>query len=215
MRGRVRMKRLSVSVLAMLLVLGIASVADADRRLQLAVDAMDTEQAWTAWLLGSSSDPLFTEDFCGEIVDGRFLLTISVTGATELDCAIPAGVEVVASPFGGIAWSPTDGTNGTSLFNAALRYVRGVVPRLVNVQVDGTRLEKEPLICSLPFTIALEEGNSLQQLDPKVKGDSTKAVICAWMYLIDPLSTGEHTIDVSGGVKGSPPFELRFNVTVA
>lgn len=209
------MRRFSIWVLAALLVLGVTSVADAARSPQQAADAMALEQAWTAWLLGGSSNALLTDDFCGEVVDGRFFLTLGLgTGATELDCAISAGTEAVASPFGAFTWAPTDGETGTQLFNAALGFLDGVVPRSVKVVVDGTALPKEPMLCSHPFDIALEPGNSLQQIDPDVEGDSTKAVICAWIYVVGPLSPGQHTIDVAGKVKGSPPYELRYNVTV-
>ena len=209
------MKRLGIWVLATMLVLGVTSVADAVRPQRLAVDAMAIEQAWTAWVLGSSSNPLLAEDFCGEVVDGRFFLTVTVaTGVTELDCEIPAGTEVVASPFGAISWAPTDGKTGTKLFNATFGYLDGVVPKSVKVQVDGTSLEKEPMLCSHPFKIALEPGNSLQQLDSNVEGDSTKVVTCGWFYLLDPLSSGQHTIDLAGATK-TGSFELRFNVTVA
>lgn len=69
------------------------------------------------------------------------------------------------------------------------------------------------MICSQPFDIALEPGNSLQQLDPKVKGDSTKVVTCGWFYLVGPLP-GSHTIDMAGKVKGGDGFSLTYNVTV-
>lgn len=212
------MKRLTIWVLVGVLVFGVTSVAGAVRPqpLGLADDAMAIEQAWTAWLLGGSSNALLAEDFCGEVVDGRFFLTLALaTGATELDCEIPAGAEAVASPFGSIAWAPTDGNTGTKLFNAALGFLDGTVPRSVTVVVDGAALPKEPLICSHPFDVALEPGNSLQQIDANVTGDSTRVVICAWMYLVGPLSPGQHTIDVAGKVKGGAPYELRYNVTVA
>jgi hypothetical protein len=166
-------------------------------------------------LLGGSSNALLAEDFCGEIVDDRFFLTVALgTGATELDCEIPAGTDVVASPFGALTWAPTDGENGTQLFNATFGYLEGVVPRSIKVTVDGATLPKEPMLCAHPFDIALEPGNSLQQIDPAVEGDSTKVVVCGWFYVVGPFSAGEHTIDLTGKVKGNPPFELRYNVTV-
>jgi hypothetical protein len=210
------MRRVVIVALAALLLVGAASVAGgASRTRQLAEDAMALEQAWTSWLLGGSSNALLAEDFCGEGVDGRFFLTLGLgTGATELACEIPAGTEAVASPFGAFTWAPTDGENGTQLFNAALGFLDGVVPRSVKVMVDGAALPKEPMLCSHPFDMALEPGNSLQQIDPDVEGDSTKVVTCAWIYVVGPMSPGEHTIDVTGKVKGSPPYELRYNVTV-
>jgi hypothetical protein len=181
------MKRITMAVFAALLLLGVASVGATGRSAQLADEAMALEQAWAAWLLGGSSNALLAEDFCGEVVDGRFFLTISAaTGATELDCEIPAGTEVVASPFGALTWAPTDGENGTQLFNAVFDYLDGVVPRSVKLVLDGTTLPKEPMLCAHPFDIALEPGNSLQQLDPAVEGE----------------------------IKGNDLSELRFNVTV-
>jgi hypothetical protein len=209
------MKRLMIVVLAALLLFGVTSVGATVRTTQLADEAMAIEQAWAAWLLGGSSNALLAEDFCGEIVDDRFFLTVSAaTGATELDCEIPAGTEVVASPFGALTWAPTDGENGTQLFNAVFDYLDGVVPRSVKLVLDGTTLPTEPMLCARPFDIALEPGNSLQQIDPAVEGDSTKVGMCGWMYLLEPLSPGEHTIDLTGKVKGGPLSELRFNVTV-
>ena len=209
------MKKLSMWVIALLLV-GATSVAAAVTPQGLADDAMAIEQSWTAWLLGGRSNALLAEDFCGEVVDGRFFFTVSLgTGATELECEVPVGTEGIVSPFGAISWAPTDGKTGTQLFNATFDYLDGVVPRAVSVTVDGTTLPKEPMLCSYPFTIALEPGNSLQQIDPNVTGDSTKAVTCGWFYVVEPLLPGAHTIDVTGKIKGSPAFELGYNVTVA
>ena len=210
-------KKLMVCALAVVLVIAVSSVAAAVRQPRLAAEAMGIEEGWAAWALGSSSNALLGEEgFCGEVVDGRFFLALTLgTGATELDCAIPSGVEAVASPFGALAWAPTDGKTGTKLFNSALGYLDGVVPKSVSVKVDGTALPREPMMCSLPFEVALEPGNSLQRIDSAVKGDSTKVVACAWMYLVEPLSDGQHTIDIGGKTKGNPGFTLRYNVTVA
>jgi hypothetical protein len=208
------MRRFAIVGVTALLVFGLATVADAVKPPRLADEAMAIEQAWTAWLLGDGSAPPLADDFCGEIVDGRFFLTITFTGVAEIDCQIPAGVEAVASPFGAIAWSPTDGKNGTKLFHSALGYLDGAIPKSVSVAVDGATLPREPMICSDAFQITLEPGNALQQIDPNVTGDSSKAVTCGWFTLVGPLSAGQHTVDVTGQSKGSPPFQIRYNVTV-
>jgi len=209
------MKRSIIAALAATLVLGTTLAADAIRQDRLAEDAMEIEQAWTAWALGGSSNALLADDFCGETVDGMFFLTVPLgSGAAELDCTIPSGMQAVASPFGAFSWAPTDGKTGTKLFNATFGYLKGVQPKSVKVAVDGSTLPKAPMICSQPFDISLEPGNSLQQLDPKVKGDSTKVVTCGWFFLVGPLSAGNHTIDMAGKVKGSDGFTLRYNVTV-
>ena len=209
------MKRSIITALAATLVLGTTMAADAVRQDRLAEDAQAIEQAWTAWALGGSSNALIAEDFCGEIVEGKFFLTVPLgSGATELDCTISSGMQAVASPFGAFSWAPTDGKTGTKLFNATFGYLKGVVPKAVKIAVDGSTLPKGPMICSQPFDISLEPGNSLQRLDPKVKGDSTKVVTCGWFFLVGPLSAGSHTIDTAGRVKGGDGFTLRYNVTV-
>ena len=95
------MKRSIITALAATLVLGTTMAADAVRQHRLAEDAQEIEQAWTAWALGGSSNALLAEDFCGEIVEGKFFLTVPLgSGATELDCTISSGMQAVASPFG-------------------------------------------------------------------------------------------------------------------
>jgi hypothetical protein len=137
------MKRSIITALAATLVLGTTMAADAVRQHRLAEDAQEIEQAWTAWALGGSSNALLAEDFCGEIVEGKFFLTVPLgSGATELDCTISSGMQAVASPFGAFSWAPTDGKTGTKLFNATFGYLNGVVPNTVKVVVDGSTLPR-------------------------------------------------------------------------
>lgn len=137
------MERFIFTALAATLVLGRTMAADAVRQHRLAEDAMAIEQTWTAWALGGSSNALLAEDFCGEIVESKFFLTVTIgSGATELDCTIPSGMQAVASPFGAFSLAPTDGKTGTKLFNATFGYLKGVVPNAVKVVVDGSTLPR-------------------------------------------------------------------------
>ena len=47
--------------------------------------------------------PLITGT-CGELVDRYFLLTAAGEPGTEVDCEVPAGVPLVATPGGAISW---------------------------------------------------------------------------------------------------------------
>src|SRR4029079_12707406 len=150
-QGEGQMKRSIIPALAATLVLGTTMAADAVRQDRLAEDAQVIEQAWTAWALGGSSNALLADDFCGEIVEGKFFLTVPLgSGATELDCTIPSGMQAVASPFGAFSWAPTDGKTGTKLFNATFGYLKGVEPKAVKVVVDGSALPRGPMLCSPP-----------------------------------------------------------------
>ena len=158
------MKRSIITALAATLVLGTTMAADAVRQHRLAEDAQAIEQAWTAWALGGSSNALLAEDFCGEIVEGKFFLTVTIgSGATELDCTIPSGMQAVASPFGAFSWAPTDGKTGTKLFNATFGYLKGVEPKAVKVVVDGSTLPKGPI--SAPY-------RSISRLSPGTPSNS-------------------------------------------
>ncbi len=93
------MRRFTVVVLALVAVVGSTLVANAVRPMRLGEDAAAIETAWTAWALGSSSNPLLRDDFCGEVVDGRYFFKVAVgPGTRQLDCQVPAGVELVATP---------------------------------------------------------------------------------------------------------------------
>ncbi len=86
----------------------------------------------------------------------------------------------------------------------------------MKVVVDGTTIPRGPMVCTGPFDIDLEPGNSLQQVDPKVTGDSARVVTCAWFHVLPAFSGGEHTVVIAAGYKGSPKFQYHeFDVTVS
>ena len=208
------MKRFIITALAATLVLGTTMAADAVRQHRLAEDAMAIEQAWSAWLLGGSSNALLAEDFCGEVVDGKFFLTVTMPqGRANWTARSRAGCRPSRRRSGLSRGHRPTGRPGRSCSKDV------GLPERCRAQSREGRCRRVdptegPMLCSQPFDISLEPGNSLQQLDPKVKGDSTKVVTCGWFYLVGPLSPGSHTIDMAGKVKGSDGFSLRYNVTV-
>ena len=208
------MKRSIITALAATLVLGTTMAADAVRQHRLAEDAQAIEQAWTAWALGGSSNALLAKDFCGEIVEGKFFLTVTIgTGATELDCTIPSGMQAVASPFGAFSWAPTDGKTGTKLFNATFGYQgcraqsregrcrRGRPCRRVRCFVRSRSISR--LSPGTPSNSWTPRSRAIPRRSSPV-GGSTSSDRCR----------REATRSTWRRVKGSDGFSLRYNVTV-
>jgi hypothetical protein len=208
------MRRITVPVLAAMLVFGATLVADAVRPARLGEDVAELQQTWTSWLLGSGSDPLLSGS-CGEVVDDRFFLTVALEPEpSEIDCEVPAGTELVASPAGAFSYEEPGVLSDTELFRDTLGVLRGVKLKSVKVLVDDVRASRGPLTCPSPFDIDLEPGNGLQQLDPSLDGDTARVSICAWLYALPGFSSGEHTIRLLAAYKGGVKFDLTFNVTV-
>jgi hypothetical protein len=203
-----------VASLAIIAVLGGTLVAGAGRR---QTEAVDMQEAWTAWFLGSASaNPIHSaDDFCGEVINGQFFMTPGVTAPTvERTCHIPASVELVSSPIGGFSNSPTDGNDDTDLFSAALGYFQGAVPSSVKARVDGVLVPKGPATCIDPFTVNLEPGSFLPEVDHKVTKDTARVAICGWFYVLEPLSVGEHAVRFVSKFTGSKRSVLVLNITV-
>src|SRR5882762_7009968 len=82
-----------VALVAVLLVGGMAPDAFASRgRPNPGVAA---QKRFFPWLLGDSTNPLARTGFCGELVDGTFLLTAGGAGHSTARCSIPAGTPVL------------------------------------------------------------------------------------------------------------------------
>ena len=212
------MKRVLVVVLATVSVLGATFVADAVKPKRLAEDAVAVQDAWTAWALGSSTDPLLQEadDFCGEVVDGQFFLTAAISpGRTERTCMVPAGMEIVSVGAGSFRYKGAAHETDSELFRGNMKDLKPINLDSVKVKVDGALVPRGSLVCPPSTDIDLEPGNLLQEIDPAVTGDSARVSSCAWMYVLAPLSVGSHTLFESTKWKGEKRYENLFSVTVA
>ncbi len=211
--SRRSIRRLAVAAISVALLAGGALVAGAQLR---QTEAVDTQAAWTAWFLGDAeANPLHSpDDYCGARVGDQFFVAPGVTAPkVERTCEIPAGVELVTSPIGGFGNTPTDGKTDIKLFSAALGYFQGVVPKSVEATVDGVVVPKGPATCIDAFDMDVAPGSFLDEIDDSVKA-TTRVAVCGWFYVIEPLSSGDHTLTFSSKFKGTTLATLTLDVTV-
>ena len=153
---------------------------------------------WIQWAFGSSSAPLLQEDFCGEQIGGNFYLTVaggsnsSIT--RHIECDIPAGVPILATPGGSIFWAPTFGTTDQKLRKATLAEQELLLVRSVHLKLDGVEIDHGPTVMPDPYDLSLEPGNLLETVDPNVTGDSTRIAEAWYFTLFRPLDTGTYTL---------------------
>ena len=162
---------------------------------------LSLRRQWIQWAFGDSGAPLLDPELCGEVVDGVYFMTVaggSPTSVTRrLECEIPSGVPVLATPGGYIAWSPTDGTTDRELSRSVFDALENLRLKSVHLRLDGEEIRHGALKITDPYTMPLEPGNLIQTVDPAVTGDSTR-VMTAWYFkLLAPLSPGEHTLIAS------------------
>jgi hypothetical protein len=206
------MRRFVAFVCAAGLVLGLAIAADAARPARLAEDASAIQNGWLTWAVGSSTNPLLQDGFCGEVVGDRFFLNAALgPGRAQVSCEVPAGMTLVGTPAGAFGWNESD----DDLLHGNLRQLKGLVVPSINVKVDGAVVPRGAMVCPEPIDVELEPGNLLETIDPAVTGDSTRASICGWFYVLGPLSTGQHTVLLSDKFAGEKRFEVLFDVTVS
>jgi hypothetical protein len=212
------MKRVLVVVLATVSVLGATFVADAVKPKRLAEDAVAVQDAWNAWALGSSTNPVLQEadDFCGEVVDGRYFLTATIfPGRIQRECTLPAGVELVAHPAWTLVWQGASDDTDNELFSQVMKALKSINLDSVKVKVDGALVPREPMVCPEPVDVVFEPGSAIAELDPPATGDTTPVVSCGWFYVLGPLSPGSHTILLPDKFKGLARQEILFSITVA
>lgn len=211
------MRRVMVATLAMALAVAIlgSGSATAERRERRAPLALQWQ--WVEWAFGSSANPLMQEGFCGEQIGDTFFMTVTggEPAVRRLTCEIPAGVPLLVTPGGGIAWASADET-GSELYSILLNDLLGkVILDSVRVTLDGERLRRGPLTILGPRDLALEPGNFIQTVDPSVAGDATLVIAGGWFSYISPLSRGQHVMRTDMRVRGVGRFVSVFKIGVA
>jgi hypothetical protein len=209
------MRRFSIVLLATILMLGGALAADAVRSQRLAEDATLVQNAWMSWALGSSTNPLLQDDLCGELVGGRFFLNVAVApGRATMDCEVPAGTELVATPGGAFGWRGPARETDDELFSGNLKELRSIVLTSVKVKVDGALIPRPAMVCPDPIVVEIHPESFLAEVDPGIEGDTTRVTSCAWFHVLGPLGVGEHTILLSDKFEGEKRYEVLYRVTV-
>jgi hypothetical protein len=210
------MKRLFV-LIAALSVLVAATPAAASRDVVPATSnaygasLLTWQQRWIQWAFGSSTNPLLS-GICGEKVGRLFFLTVALAPGTEVNCEIPKGTPLLATPGGTVVWAPTDGQTRDELL--AARDAALATNSDPQATLDGRSLRvDDALRLSDVYTIALEPGNFIQTVDPGVSGDATQVASGGWFARITPLNPGRHELVLSDVIDGTV-FDITFHITV-
>jgi hypothetical protein len=166
-------------------------------------------ERWGQWAFASSTNPFFS-GVCGEKVDGVFFLNAALEPGSEVECAIPAGTRLLASPGGAFSWSePVDEL--AAAVDAQFADYPLTDPRVV---LDGRDLSVDnTLVKTGVYTVDLEPGNFLQAIDPNVTGDKLQIASGGWFLRITPLTPGSHELVLSDVIAGEL-FDVTFHITV-
>ena len=127
-----------------------------------------------------------------------------------MNCTVPAGVPLLASPAGAIAWAPTDGTTPAEL-KAARDATSSPLPFAASPSTAGGL--PLHLVKSFVHPLKLQPGNLTQAFDPNVTGTSTLVAHGDWITWIRDLTPGRHTVVLSDKVDGTT-FAITFHITV-
>jgi len=162
------------------------------------------------WAFGSSTNPILS-GVCGEKIDGVFFLNVAIEPGFEVDCAIPAGTPLLASPGGGFEWVGATDEDLIASVEDSINNLPVTDPRVV---LDGRELSTDNTrVATSAFTIALEEGNFLSAIDPNVVGDSWRIAFGGWFVRMTPLTPGHHELVLSDVIAGDL-FDVTFHITV-
>jgi hypothetical protein len=169
------------------------------------------QQRWVQWAFGSSTNPLLS-GICGEKVGRLFFLNAAIEPGTEVNCVIPTGTPLLATPGGVVAWASGDVDTREELLAERDAGLAGISdPRAT---LDGRPLRvADSLRLSDVYTIRLEPGNFIQTVDPAVSGDTTRVASGIWLVRITPLPPGQHELVLSDVLDGTV-FDITFHITV-
>ena len=220
------MRRLSVFISVMGLLLGLTGVGPASARGDTATDptqpvSLRLHRQWMHWAFGSSSAPLLDPELCGEQVGGTFFLNLAGGVAADdkrhIHCDIPSGVPILVPIGGVIVWSNTQ--TDQEMHSDRFAGLRRLIVRSVHVRLDGVELDHEPLVAPDPYTLHLEPGNLIQTVDPSIVGDTVRLAEGWYFAKLAPLAPGHHVIVASDKFDlrkvGVVQYRTEFSVDVA
>jgi hypothetical protein len=172
------------------------------------------QKRWMAWAFGSGTNPLLNE-VCGEQVGMVFFLTAAEEPGTEVDCRIPPGTPLLATPGGCIIWPFPEETPEEMLEERDACLEELSEP---SATLDGRSLgDLDHLLRRTGlYTIALEPGNFIQEVEPEneaVSGDHTLVTSGGWFLRIPPLPPGHHVLVLSDQTEGGL-LDITFHLTV-
>jgi hypothetical protein len=144
------------------------------------------------------------------VFSGAYILPAATEPGQERSCTIPAGLPILASPAGSIAWAPTDGSTPEELSAARDAGLAGLTAR--RATLDGASLPLQ-LVKNFVHPLKLQPGNLVQTVDPNVKGTSTLVATGTWLTWIRDLAPGHHTVVLSDKINGASA-DITLHLTV-
>jgi len=167
------------------------------------------QERWVQWAFGSSTNPLIG-GICGEKVGRLFFLNAAIAPGTEVDCDIPKGTPLLATPGGTVVWDPT--ATREELLAARDDALAGNSDPRATLDGHSLRVD-DALRVSDVYTVALEPGNFIQTVDSGVSGDAIQVASGGWFLRIQPLQPGRHELVLSDVIAGTV-FDITFHITV-
>lgn len=164
------------------------------------------------WMMGSSSNPLLSDDFCGELVGHEFMLTAATEAGMHRSCTVPFGVPVLASPGGCFDWF-TITTPDADV--QAQRDADCTGFTNVTAQLDGRNINLGHAYAATDaYTVPIAAGSLVRTIDPAF-ADATEVRVASlgWMIELPLLAPGSHTLALSDDVDGNPE-SIVFDLTV-
>jgi hypothetical protein len=177
------------------------------------------QERWSAWALGSGSNPTAT-DICGEKVGGVFFLnTTTEVGTKQVECHLRPGTRllgVVAGTFFVPSFPPAHVETDQELLDLVRTSSVTDHPRAT---LDGRSLEGSLTEDSRRFTpvhtIPLEPGNFLSTFDPGFNTvDETRLASAGWWLRLNPLRPGHHELFLANDVTDFGTLAIEFDITV-
>lgn len=177
------------------------------------------QERWSAWALGSGTNPTAT-DICGEKIGRVFFLNSTIDlGTKEVKCHLRPGTRLlglVAGSFVSASVPPARVETDQELLDSVRTLSSTDHPRAT---LDGRSLEKSLTEDSRRFTpvytIPLEPGNSWSTLDPAYNTvDEIRQASAGWWLRLKPLPPGHHDLFLANDVTDYGTLAIHFDITV-
>ena len=217
------MRKFLLPLFAITMILGLSVPAGAQalptRAHVRGHSSVEWQRSFIEWLTTSSANVLFNGG-CGEIVDDVYFLPVATGPDTQVECEIPAGTWILASPTGAFAEIPTWGADD----EAILAEVRATMVELLSTQttVDG-RDVWGTLAEAGVYNVGLVERESFLDLQCEglpapcsvdfQPGDTVRLASSVELLLLHPMRPGTHTI-VMHAEHTSSPEPIRMTATL-
>lgn len=220
------MRRLLVAAIAALSMVAVVAPAAANRSPvepagsnAWGASLVTWQERWFAWSAGSSANPVVS-DICGEKIGNVFFLNSTIDlGTKHVQCRLQPGARLLGLVSASLDYPDSPDVTDEELIADLDSFFDPTIedPR---AKLDGRSLANS-VAASLRYTdvytIPLEPGNFLAEVDPAVFAgvDETRLVSAGWWLRIKPLPPGRHLLVLSNTIPDYGKLEIKFHITVS